>query len=137
MGKSGYCVLVIEDDPEMREVLVESLEDAGFEVIGAASGLEAMAVASSRNFDLVVSDVRMAGMDGLESLTRLKSSQPELRTIVITGFASRDSPARAIRLQVDDYLLKPFGLEDFLKSVQRVLESGSRKSFISVLSRRS
>jgi CheY-like chemotaxis protein len=115
-------ILVVEDDKSMNEVLKETLEDEGHEVETALNGKEALQLAETRQFDLAVSDVRLPGMDGVETLTRLKAAQPGIKTIVITGYASADTPVRAIRLKVDDYLFKPFSLVYFLNSVSRTLE---------------
>lgn len=120
-------VLVIEDDPNMNEVLVETLEDEGFQVTGVFSGEEAVAQNPEVPFDLVVSDVRLAGMDGLEALAQLKARNPKLRSIVITGYASIDSPARAMQLKVDDYLMKPFGIDEFALAVHRVATAKKKK----------
>lgn len=114
-------VLVLEDDINMHEVLVETLEDEGFTVEGVYSGEDALKSARQKDFVLVVSDVRLGGIDGIETLELLKKDRPDLRTIVITGYASRDSPARAIKLRVDDYLMKPFGIKELVDAVNRVL----------------
>lgn len=87
-----------------------------------------MALAKKHKFDLVLSDIRMAGStDGLGVLAVLKKAQPELRTVVITGYASEDAPARAISIQVDDYIYKPFRLPAMLATVKRVLQSGEER----------
>lgn len=114
-------ILIIEDDESMNEVLVETLEDEGHEVASAFNGKAAISLARKRKFDLAVSDVRLPGMDGVETLTTMKDHDPKLKCIVITGYASADTPIRAIRLKVDDYLFKPFSLDYFLSSVDRTL----------------
>lgn len=72
---------------------------------------------------MVVSDVRMAEMDGIETLSNVKQQQPDARSIVITGYASPDIPVQAIKLGVDDYIMKPFDDRQFVASVKRCLES--------------
>lgn len=114
-------ILVVEDDPSMNEILVETLSDEGHEVKSALEGKIAIKLAERKPFDLAISDVRLPGMDGVETLTCLKKHDPQLKCIIITGYASADTPVRAIRLKVDDYLFKPFSLEYFLNIVRRVL----------------
>ncbi len=116
-------ILVVEDDPLMLSALEILLEDEGYDVTTASSGMEAIEKAKGANFDLVVSDVRMAEMDGIETLTNVKQQQPDARSIVITGYASPDIPVQAIKLGVDDYIMKPFDDRQFVASVKRCLES--------------
>lgn len=107
----------------MLEALSLLLGDEGYEVATASSGMEAVERAGQRIFDLVISDVRMAGMDGIQTLTQLRERCPTTRAILITGYASPDIPVRAIKLGVDDYLVKPFDDREFLKSVRRSMET--------------
>jgi two-component SAPR family response regulator len=123
-------LLVVDDDELVRDSLELEAADAGYRVACAASGSEALALARHNHFDVVVCDIRMPGMDGLEVIERLKRLQPYIRTIVITGYASPDTPVRALKMRVDDYLLKPFDGPAFLASVRQVLDrsrSGHRE----------
>lgn len=121
-------ILVIEDDESMNQVLVDTLEDEDHEVVSATNGKDALRLLEKKRFDLAVSDVRLPGMDGVETLTLLKKAQPDLKCIIITGYASADTPIRAIRLKVDDYLFKPFSLTYFLNIVNRVLAQEADKA---------
>ncbi|MBN9415078.1 MAG: response regulator [Candidatus Eremiobacteraeota bacterium] len=114
-------ILVIEDDDSLREDLVMVLSDEGYWVQSASSGLDALELANRYNFDLVVSDIRMAGMDGLETLERLRQEQPSVATLIITGFTAEADSIRAVRLGVGDYLKKPFELSEFIAAVARQL----------------
>ncbi|MBI3926119.1 MAG: response regulator [Armatimonadetes bacterium] len=116
------AILIVEDDEDLREMLVESLEDEGYRAVGAADAQQALKLAERRKFDLVVTDVRMGGMDGLDCLAELRRRQPGVRSIVITGYASDDAPTRALRQQASDYLYKPFTLDDLLLSVGRAFQ---------------
>lgn len=120
-------ILVVEDDEPMKNILVETLADDGHAVEFALDGKQAFDVFPSGEFDLVITDVRLPGMDGVEVLSRLKKRNPGLLSIVMTGYAADDIPARAIALRVDDYLIKPFSLRYFLSSVNRVLDIEGRK----------
>lgn len=122
-------VLVVEDDKSMNEILVTTLTDEDHEVQPAFSGDEALDYCKAQSYDLLITDVRLPGADGVETLARLREQQPNLKCIVITGYAQEDTPVRAIRLNVDDYLFKPFSLAYFLKAVDRVLgEEHEKKS---------
>ncbi|MGE0492306.1 MAG: response regulator [Vulcanimicrobiota bacterium] len=121
-------ILVLEDDRDFLQVLVENLEEEDFPVWGAASNAEALAVAQQQTLDLVITDVRMAGKDGIDTLAELRALQPMLRSIVITGFASEEAPGRAIRQQASDYLYKPFRLVELLKSIERTMQHEQQRS---------
>lgn len=118
---SDEKILVVEDDDALREDLVMILSDEGYSVQSCGSGLEALELAHRHAFDLVVSDIRMAGMDGLETLERLQQQQPSVATLVITGFTAEADSIRAVRLGVGDYLKKPFELREFIAAVARQL----------------
>lgn len=117
-------ILVVEDDINMQELIVEFLEDEGYMAQGASSSNDALSLAAKFKFDLVITDVRMAGVDGVDGFVLLKKRLPELKCIVITGYADTDAPARAIKIQIDDYIHKPFKLDELLEVVNRVLNAG-------------
>jgi DNA-binding response OmpR family regulator len=122
-------ILLIEDDEDLRDVLVDVLEDKGFSVMGVGSADEAIKAQSHFEFDVVVSDVRMAGShDGIGAVEVLKKKKPGLKCLIITGFADDQAPVRALRVKVDDYLYKPFTLEEFLVAVNKVIRSGEERS---------
>ncbi|MEW6279803.1 MAG: response regulator, partial [Candidatus Eremiobacterota bacterium] len=129
-------VLVLEDDATLRELILESLEEEGFRVRGAANAREALALARQGSPDLILADVRMEGMDGIDCLAELARVHPEARRVVITGYADADAPARAIRVEVDDYVHKPFRMHTLLAVVHRVLGAGrERDGYESLLGR--
>lgn len=117
----SYRVLVLEDDTELRETLAELLEEEGYQVVAVGRGEEAVRQAASQPFDLIVSDIRMDGMDGLEAIDRSRKLQPGLGSLVVSGYASEKETLRAIHLNVGGYLRKPFSMKEFLQSVQTVL----------------
>ncbi|MBI3927333.1 MAG: response regulator [Armatimonadetes bacterium] len=121
-------ILILEDDDSLRRSLLDTLEDFDYRCEGAASAEEALTRARSTSYDVVIADVRMAGMDGIECLARLRSIRPRAHFIVITGYASENAPVRAIRVEVDDYLHKPFRSEELITSLRRVLEAERRKA---------
>lgn len=116
-------VLVLEDDEGMRDMIATVLEGEGYEVRAVERGVEAVQLASQEAFDLVIADIRMEGMDGLEALQRVREHQPQVRSLVVTGYSTEDDSIRAIRLGVGDYLKKPFDFKEFLGSVRRLVSS--------------
>lgn len=114
-------ILIIEDDQGLRSMLTLLLQREGHEVDAAGGGAEALEKAAQHEYDLVVADIRMEGIDGLEALERVRASQPEARSLVITGYSTEADSIRAIRLGVGDYLKKPFEMRVFLDSVSRLL----------------
>lgn len=121
---SGARILLVEDHQTLREDLQSILESEGYQVKACGSGLEALELAHQHTFELVVSDVRMGGMDGLEAIERLQQhAHGQLATLVITGYTAEADSIRAVRLGVGDYLKKPFDLVDFLAVVARLLRS--------------
>ncbi|MBX3172333.1 MAG: response regulator [Candidatus Eremiobacteraeota bacterium] len=124
-GARKARILVLEDEHIMLEVLCDALQIAGHEAHGANRPEQAIEMSRKFTFDLVISDIRMAGpVDGLGAVAAIKKAQPGIRVIMITGYASDDCPRRAIELQVDDYVYKPFRVADLLKVVQRTLNRG-------------
>ncbi|MHC9544279.1 MAG: HD domain-containing phosphohydrolase [Vulcanimicrobiota bacterium] len=121
-------ILVVDDDEFMRSSLQLELEAAGFTVAAAKDGMEAIERSREQHFDLIVCDVRMPGIDGLDTLKTIKEVQPMARNMIITGYASPDAPVTALKMKVDDYLLKPFSSEEFLQSVRNALKEYRQSS---------
>lgn len=121
-------ILVVEDDQSMNSILVETLTDEGHDVRNAFQAKKGIELGKERHIDLVITDVRLPDMDGVEALREMQKLQPSARFIVITGYASADTPIRAIRLGVDDYLCKPFSLAYLLRAVDRVLHQEEKRS---------
>lgn len=114
-------ILVLEDDVAFRTVMAKVLETEGYAVVQAGSGAEALERARETEFDLVVADIRMEGMDGLEALEHVRQVNPQARSVVVTGYSTEDQSIRAIRMGVGDYLRKPFPLSELLDSVRNQL----------------
>ena len=110
-------ILVVEDEPELRESLLEVLEEEGYEVVAVASGTDAITEAARQKFDLIVTDIKTPGTDGLSALATVKEDNPDVAGIVITGYSTEEYAMRAAKLKVENYLKKPFDVEDFLRTV--------------------
>ena len=104
-------ILLLEDDEDLRESILEVLEESGYDVVAAGNGEEALEQFRGPAVELAIFDVKLPGVDGLEVLSEIKAQNPELLSIVITGYATEQDTIRALRLGVGDYLQKPFSLE--------------------------
>jgi DNA-binding NtrC family response regulator len=114
--------LVAEDDELTRELLVEVLRRGGHRVADVASGVEALEQLKSDRFDLVLSDIQMAGVGGMEVLAHVTETSPETPVILITAFAQPDSAMDAIALGAVDYLTKPVDVFALRAAIARALE---------------
>lgn len=120
-------ILVVEDDLDFLDMLSEMLRHEGYEVFAAENGENALEIAQERAFDLVVTDVKLGGIDGLDTLAKLKHGNSELQSLVITGYATEADSVRAISLGVGNYLRKPFTLPDFMRAVNQLAEEIHRE----------
>jgi len=115
-------ILVVDDEERMASVVAMALGRAGWECETCRDGQEALRAIDARGADVVVTDWKMAGMDGMELLKRLRAKRPELPVILITAFASVPSAVAAMREGAFDYVTKPFDNDDLRAVVARALE---------------
>ncbi|MDX9834131.1 MAG: sigma-54 dependent transcriptional regulator [Desulfobulbus sp.] len=111
-------ILVVDDELSMREFLTILLEKEGYAIRSAADGTSALGLLDEQAFDLVISDIRMPGLTGLELLARVKQLRPETGVIVITAFAAPEDAVTAMKNGAFDYITKPFNVGE-IKSVVR------------------
>jgi len=116
-------ILIVDDELSMREFLKILLEKEGHAVEVAADASSALKAASDTDFDLVISDIRMPGMNGLQLLAELKKKTPDLPVIMITAFASPDDAVCAMKNGAFDYITKPFKVDE----IQRVITAASTR----------
>ncbi len=116
-------ILIVDDEKKVAFFLQESLEDLGdnYEVVSAETAETALQRIESQTFDLIITDLRMPGINGLELLKRVREISPETRTILITAYGSDEVEAEARRLEAYSYFTKPFHIEDFMVTVQEAL----------------
>lgn len=126
MSAQPVRVLVLEDDPDLRGVLEDVLRARGLEVFSAARGEEALQWASKEPFDLIVADIRMDGMSGLDAIEKARELQPDMGSIVVSGYASEEETLRAVSLNVAGYLKKPFKIPQLLELINDFLEQRSK-----------
>lgn len=125
-------LLILEDDQAFRQMLADTLEDE-YSVRTAGSAEEALELAGREKFDVVLTDVRMAGMDGLAFLAELRRRQSDIQSVVMTGYADSEAPGRALDSGVSDYLYKPFTMKQLLDSLERVVQRPRTRSLFEKL----
>jgi len=117
-----YSVLVVDDDSLVNEFLVETLERAGYDCQPAYSGEEALVRFSERTYDIVLSDLKMPGMNGLDVLQQVKRQNPDSVVIMMTAYGTIDTAVKAIKQGAYDFLLKPVLPETLEHILRRVTE---------------
>lgn len=116
----GLKVLIVDDEPLMRLSMLDALEGIGCEVMAAATGTEGLTILGTRQFDIVITDLRLPGADGLTILKACKERSPTTEVILITAHGSVDTAVGAIKLGAYDYITKPFQMDELLLIVERV-----------------
>jgi two-component system NtrC family response regulator len=117
-----HTILIVDDEPNYQIVLSEILKDEGYEVFTANSGLAGLPIVYSTDLDLVLSDMKMPGMDGIAFLEKIKEYNKELPVILITAYAEVEKAVEAMRLGAFTYLAKPFSNQQLLASVRKAVE---------------
>jgi DNA-binding NtrC family response regulator len=115
-------ILVVDDDPQAREVLVYALRRHGYDVTEQADPTAALALCRETPFDVLFTDLKMPGMDGVALFHRARAIIPGLVGIVVTAYGTVDSAVRALREGVFDYITKPFLVDEVVAALQRALE---------------
>lgn len=114
-------LLVVDDEPNILDLLAASLRFAGFEVVTAANGHEALRAAGEHHFDLVVLDVMMPDMDGFTVLRRLRGAGSHLPVVFLTARDDTEDKVKGLTAGGDDYITKPFSLEEVVTRIRAVL----------------
>jgi diguanylate cyclase (GGDEF)-like protein len=114
-------VLVVDDEPSVRSMIVELLRETDYVATSAESGEVALAILEKTRYDVVFTDIRMPGIDGIELLQRIKAKDPTIEVLVLTSHSSFTSAVEALRLGAYDYLIKPLNdIQDVLVIMERV-----------------
>jgi len=119
VAKDSFKILVVDDDPIAREVVFSILSREGYAVISAMDGFEAIDLLRKDNFDLLITDLVMPGIDGIELIKSALKINPDLATVIITAFGTLDIALKAIDLGAFDYITKPFKIEEVIFLVMR------------------
>lgn len=126
----SISVLVVDDEKPLRDFVRRNLEVRGYRVLTASNGLEALAIFKSENIQLVIMDIMMPHMDGLETTRRLRQDS-HVPIIILTAMGEEADKVRAFDLGADDYLTKPFGVGELLGRVKAVLRRADWSVLIS------
>ena len=126
-------ILVVDDDADMREWVKEDLEHEGFVVETAAGGRAGVERVKAGGIDVVVTDVKMPDLDGLDLLREVREVEPSPFVIVVTGFGSIDTAIRAVKLGAYDYITKPFKIDQLLLGIDKALAERSLRSEVTRL----
>src|SRR5215467_12215310 len=116
-------ILLIEDDPGIRDTLQRIFREDGYEVAVEDKGDQGLARAAEDSFNVVITDLRLPGLDGLELVRQLHAAKPRLPIILITAFGTTETAIEATKLGAYDYVLKPFHVPDLLSLVRKAVGS--------------
>lgn len=114
-----HSILVVDDEPNYLVVLSELLKDEGFEVFTAADGEQGLKIVNDVDLDIVITDMQMPGMNGLQFLNKIKARNPDLPVIVITAFAEVDKAVTAMQAGAYNYLAKPFSNDELIITLKK------------------
>jgi DNA-binding NtrC family response regulator len=135
MTEGDRHVLVVDDDQEMRALLRDVLQDHGYNVAVAANGEDALQSLQERQYPVVLTDLRMRGMQGIELLSEIRHSFPDTNVILMTAFGSIETALEAMKQGASDYLMKPVKNDDLLRVTERSFREALLRSEITRLRR--
>lgn len=125
MAKSAHVtkksILIVDDEVHVREGLAELLEQEGFHVETAMNGKDALAIAVNKKFDLMISDIKMPEMDGMQLLESMQAANPELRVIMVTAFGDVQTYLNAMQLGAHEYINKPIKLPELKRVIATIM----------------
>ena len=127
--KPSFRILVIDDEKTVCERLSVELERSGFEVEAYTESSQALERISSQHFDLVITDIKMRGPNGIEVMNFVNENHPTTRVIVITGFATVETAREALKGGAVDFIPKPFKMSELREFVQRLAAEKTKGDF--------
>jgi len=126
----GISVLVIDDEPDMREMVAFSLPSNEFEVVTASGGREAVELLGTRRFDVAITDLKMPGMNGIDTVAALRQLDPDMEVIVATGYASLETALACMKNGAYDYIRKPYEIAELRHLILRAVEKRRLSSLV-------
>ena len=117
-----FKILVVDDEDDFRETIVKRLQKRKMTARGAESGEKALELIEAQPFDVVVLDVKMPGLDGIDTLREIKKRKPLIEVILLTGHASMESGIEGMKLGAYDYVMKPANLEELIEKMRQAYE---------------
>jgi DNA-binding response OmpR family regulator len=121
VAKLKHTILIVDDDNDTRLLLRDILEEAGFRVLQATDGLDALKKLNGQPVDMVVTDRAMPHMDGMALLSKLRDRSPALPVLMVSGYGEESFWSQAIGRGAKDYLLKPFKSEEVVTQIRKYL----------------
>ncbi|SPF37713.1 Response regulator with CheY-like receiver, AAA-type ATPase, and DNA-binding domains [Syntrophobacter sp. SbD1] len=118
---SGFRVIVIDDERIVGQMIKASMEPDGYNVETFLNAEPAFARLREEKFDVVITDLKMKGIDGMDVLRTIKTAYPEVKVIMITAFASLDSAVEAMKSKVDGFFAKPVKIKDLKECIYKLL----------------
>lgn len=118
---AGKRILVVDDEATIRSLLQDLLSDEGYDIVEAKTGREALSVAVQQKPDLILTDVRLPDLTGLEVLERLKTARSTIPVVLMTAFGTSNTAIRGMQLGAMDYITKPFELDELVATIHKVL----------------
>jgi DNA-binding NtrC family response regulator len=115
-------LLLVDDEERFRDTLAKRLKETGYEVEGAGSGVEALELLAKAKFDIVVMDIQMPGMSGIETLSEIRAKHIGVEVIMLTGHGDVSSAVEGMRLGAYDYLMKPYEYEYLVVKIQEAFK---------------
>jgi len=118
---ANKSILIVDDEPIVRESIRDWLKNAGYEVTTAETGEEALEIMKKQDFDILILDIRLPGKTGISVLKRVKILKPEIKSIIITAYPSSELAAEAKELGAIDYMVKPIAPDDLERLIRQAL----------------
>lgn len=115
-------ILLVDDEERLLSTTRKLFEKIGIEALTATSGREALDILSEREVDVIFLDIKMPGMDGMETLQRIKKDYPLSEVVILTGHATMETAVEGLKLGASDYLIKPVSMKDFLGKAEEAFE---------------
>lgn len=117
-----YRILVVDDELLIRDLLYDFFTSQGWDIMVADGGQRAIEYLKNQQFDIVLTDLKMPDIDGMDLTGRIRNLYGNLPVIIMTGYPSLDTAVEALRYKVDDYVIKPFNVNQLFKTVKKVVE---------------
>ena len=117
-----FRILFVDDEQDFLETIIKRLKARSIDVTGVESGYKALEILESRDPDVIILDVKMPGMDGIETLREIKKKKPLIEVIMLTGHASVESGIQGMQLGAFDYVMKPVALDELLEKIRQAYD---------------
>lgn len=117
-----FSVLVVDDEADFVDTIIKRLRARGLDVQGVESGKAALDLLNTKSFDICILDIRMPGMDGIETLEEMKRISPLMEVIILTGHGSEELALKSFEKGASDHVMKPVTLDELLQRIRQVYE---------------